>query len=196
MPTYFDRYPSPCRRVHRPLWSASAVSRGAAPTRTPPARTCARADAGLHTALSTLAKDIIHPPPPAPPRSTHARARNHVPPVCSTTKQNELVKVEERTYEEEMEYIEQVDSTCYTIKKGCVPNMKVDGCFYVNEHLAKLMFDELKQFSGSKGVGGFLPAVKQIANVAALPGIVGRSVGLPDVHSGYGFAIGTQRPPC
>ena len=32
--------------------------------------------------------------------------------------------------------------------------------------------------------------MKQIANVAALPGIVGRSVGLPDVHSGYGFAIG------
>lgn len=30
----------------------------------------------------------------------------------------------------------------------------------------------------------------QIANVAALPGIVGRSIGLPDVHSGYGFAIG------
>lgn len=39
-------------------------------------------------------------------------------------------------------------------------------------------------------VGGFLPGVKQIANVAALPGIVGKSVGLPDVHSGYGFAIG------
>ena len=41
-------------------------------------------------------------------------------------------------------------------------------------------------------VGGFLPGVKQIANVAALPGIVGRSVGLPDVHSGYGFAIGNM----
>ena len=32
----------------------------------------------------------------------------------------------------------------------------------------------------------------QIANVAALPGIVGRSVGLPDIHSGYGFAIGNM----
>ena len=41
-------------------------------------------------------------------------------------------------------------------------------------------------------IGGFLPGVKQIANVAALPGIVGRSVGLPDVHSGYGFAIGNM----
>jgi tRNA-splicing ligase RtcB len=32
--------------------------------------------------------------------------------------------------------------------------------------------------------------VKQIANVASLPGIVTASIGLPDVHSGYGFAIG------
>ena len=39
-------------------------------------------------------------------------------------------------------------------------------------------------------MGGFLPAVRQIANVAALPGIVGPSIGLPDVHSGYGFSIG------
>ena len=26
--------------------------------------------------------------------------------------------------------------------------------------------------------------------MAALPGIVGKSIALPDVHSGYGFAIG------
>ena len=32
--------------------------------------------------------------------------------------------------------------------------------------------------------------MKQIANVAGLPGIVNCSIGLPDVHSGYGFAIG------
>lgn len=35
-----------------------------------------------------------------------------------------------------------------------------------------------------------MPAVEQIANVAALPGIVGRSLGMPDLHSGYGFSIG------
>jgi len=53
------------------------------------------------------------------------------------------------------------------------------------------MFDELRNFSRySQQAGGFLPAVKQIANVAALPGIVGRSIGLPDCHSGYGFSIG------
>lgn len=52
------------------------------------------------------------------------------------------------------------------------------------------MLDELRNSCRPGMVGGFLPGVKQIANVAALPGIVGRSVGLPDVHSGYGFAIG------
>ena len=52
------------------------------------------------------------------------------------------------------------------------------------------MFDELRNACRPGMVGGFLPGMKQIANVAALPGIVGRSVGLPDVHSGYGFAIG------
>lgn len=53
------------------------------------------------------------------------------------------------------------------------------------------MLDELRNSCRPGAVGGFLPGVKQIANVAALPGIVGKSVGLPDVHSGYGFAIGT-----
>jgi tRNA-splicing ligase RtcB len=33
-------------------------------------------------------------------------------------------------------------------------------------------------------------ALQQVANVAQLPGIVGRSIGMPDIHWGYGFAIG------
>jgi tRNA-splicing ligase RtcB len=54
------------------------------------------------------------------------------------------------------------------------------------------MFEELRMSCKTGGIGGFLPGMKQIANVAALPGIVGRSIGLPDVHSGYGFAIGNM----
>lgn len=34
------------------------------------------------------------------------------------------------------------------------------------------------------------PALEQVANVAELPGIVGRSIAMPDIHWGYGFAIG------
>ncbi len=33
-------------------------------------------------------------------------------------------------------------------------------------------------------------AVKQVANVASLPGIVKSSMGMPDIHWGYGFPIG------
>ena len=35
-----------------------------------------------------------------------------------------------------------------------------------------------------------LGPLASLRQVAALPGIVGASIGLPDVHSGYGFAIG------
>ena len=55
--------------------------------------------------------------------------------------------------------------------------MTVPGIFYVNDKLQQLVFDELKHHSEAEGYGGFLPAVKQIANVAALPGIVKASVG-------------------
>ena len=42
----------------------------------------------------------------------------------------------------------------------------------MNDHLERLIFDELKKSVGTGGMGGFLPGMKQIANVAALPGIV------------------------
>jgi tRNA-splicing ligase RtcB len=96
-----------------------------------------------------------------------------------------------RSFEEEMKYIRRVDSEpcCWMIDRGFVPNMNVPVRFYVNEKLESLVFNELKeQCVGTRGT--FLPAVKQMANVAALPGIVGASVGLPDCHAGYGFAIG------
>lgn len=97
-----------------------------------------------------------------------------------------------RPYEQELKYIEKINDYSYRIKVGFQPNMNVEGIFYVNKHLEKLMFEELRNACRPGQTGGFLPGVKQIANVAALPGIVGRSVGLPDIHSGYGFAIGNM----
>lgn len=67
--------------------------------------------------------------------------------------------------------------------------------FYVNKLLEKLMLEELQNSCRPGMIGGFLPGVKQIANVAALPGIVHKSIGLPDIHSGYGFAIGLEFLP-
>ncbi|VDM44639.1 unnamed protein product [Toxocara canis] len=112
-----------------------------------------------------------------------------------------------RTFDEECKYIERVSEVQFRIKKGFVPNMNVEGRFYVNKALEKLMFDELRNACRSDGIGGFLPAVRQVGNVAALPAIVSgtesmpnnrfiesyllqASIGLPDIHSGYGFAIG------
>lgn len=97
-----------------------------------------------------------------------------------------------RTYLEELEFIEKVSSHTFRIKKGFVPNMNVEGKFFVNPRLEHLMFEELKHFTNSQGIGGFLPGMKQIGNVASLPGIVKNSIGLPDIHSGYGFAIGNM----
>ena len=48
--------------------------------------------------------------------------------------------------------------------------MQVEGIFYVNNNLEDLMFEELRNSCSQGLVGGFLPGMKQIANVAALPG--------------------------
>ena len=94
-----------------------------------------------------------------------------------------------RTYAQEMEFLERVTPTQWRVREGFVPNMRVPGVFYVNKHLETLMFDELRQHVDRGDVGGFLPAVKQLANVAALPGIVNKSIALPDVHSGYVYDV-------
>ncbi|VDL73757.1 unnamed protein product [Nippostrongylus brasiliensis] len=83
-----------------------------------------------------------------------------------------------RTFEEECAFIERVSECKFKIKKGFVPNMNVECRFYVNKKLEQQMFEELRLSIGRLG------------NVAALPGIVGHSIGLPDIHSGYGFSIG------
>jgi tRNA-splicing ligase RtcB len=95
-----------------------------------------------------------------------------------------------RTFEQEMSYLKRKNPYEFEIAEGFVPGMHCKGSFYVNAALEELILDELKCSCGNEGYGGFLPAVKQIANVAALPGIVKKYNCFPDVHSGYGFAIG------
>jgi tRNA-splicing ligase RtcB (3'-phosphate/5'-hydroxy nucleic acid ligase) len=101
-------------------------------------------------------------------------------------------KYDKRTYEQDLCYLTKVSPTQYNIAVGFVPNMRVPACVLVNDDLEALLLEELKvaQGNSSNGGGGFLPALKQVANVACLPGIVGHSVAMPDVHSGYGFCIG------
>jgi tRNA-splicing ligase RtcB len=58
---------------------------------------------------------------------------------------------------------------------GFVPGMRVPGRFYLSDALA-----------GTLEEG----ALRQLANVATLPGIVCCSLAMPDIHWGYGFPIG------
>jgi tRNA-splicing ligase RtcB len=96
-----------------------------------------------------------------------------------------------RSYEEELAFLSRTSPTSYQIDVGFVPNMRVPAHVLVNDELEKLLLEELRHSSASgDGGGGFLPALKQVANVAALPGIVKGSLAMPDVHSGYGFCIG------
>ena len=87
---------------------------------------------------------------------------------------------------QEVGFIRRVSAVQCEVDPGFVPNMRVPGRFYVNAELEALLFDELRAFSASGGHGGFLPAVKQLANVAALPGIV--QVCRPCSHLLSGFS--------
>lgn len=63
--------------------------------------------------------------------------------------------------------------------RWCIPRegkMRVDGIVYADESMMKeIQKDE---------------SLQQVINVAYLPGIVGHSLGMPDIHWGYGFPIG------
>ncbi len=54
--------------------------------------------------------------------------------------------------------------------------MRTEGLIYADESL----FADIRKDQ----------SLAQVANVAWLPGIVGRSLAMPDIHWGYGFPIG------
>lgn len=68
-----------------------------------------------------------------------------------------------------------ISDTEWEVGKGYVENMTVPGRIFLSENLGRCLEDG---------------AVKQLANVATLPGIVKYSLGMPDIHWGYGFPIG------
>jgi len=71
--------------------------------------------------------------------------------------------------------IQRVEEFEWQVPVGYVPGMRVPGVFFLSEALA-----------GTLEEG----AVQQLANVATMPGIVARSLAMPDIHWGYGFPIG------
>lgn len=65
---------------------------------------------------------------------------------------------------------------CWTLPTKSLPGMRVPGRVYANQEMVKTI-----QRDGS---------LRQIANAATLPGVVGASLAMPDVHFGYGLPIG------
>jgi tRNA-splicing ligase RtcB (3'-phosphate/5'-hydroxy nucleic acid ligase) len=72
--------------------------------------------------------------------------------------------------------IEQAGPFRYRIPRASRADMRTDGLMFLNEAL-------YSQLSSDQ-------SPNQVANVATLPGIVGPSLAMPDMHWGYGFPIG------
>jgi len=72
--------------------------------------------------------------------------------------------------------LEKIDEYRWRIPKSYKLGMRVDGLIYANAQMLQQIIDD--------------QAPEQVANVAFLPGIVGYSMAMPDIHWGYGFAIG------
>ncbi|OGO24481.1 MAG: RNA-splicing ligase RtcB [Chloroflexi bacterium RBG_16_50_9] len=72
--------------------------------------------------------------------------------------------------------LEKIDEYRWRIPQSYKPGMRVPGLIYADEDMLQHIMEE--------------KALEQVANVAFLPGIVGNSLAMPDIHWGYGFAIG------
>jgi len=70
--------------------------------------------------------------------------------------------------------IKQIDNTRWQIDKTGPMNTR--GIIYADEEMIPIIKKD--------------DSLTQVANVACLPGIVGPSMAMPDIHSGYGFPIG------
>ncbi|HOO62613.1 MAG TPA: RtcB family protein [Synergistaceae bacterium] len=73
-------------------------------------------------------------------------------------------------------YLERLDENRLLLHPGAVPGMRVPGMIYADAYVESLLAEE--------------NALLQVARVATLPGILGYSFGMPDIHWGYGFPIG------
>ena len=76
----------------------------------------------------------------------------------------------------QFEQLKKLDDCRYLIPKGTKPGMRTDALIYASEKLLRQILNDL--------------SLEQAINVAFLPGIVGRSLAMPDIHQGYGFPIG------
>ncbi|HEV8354113.1 MAG TPA: RtcB family protein [bacterium] len=72
--------------------------------------------------------------------------------------------------------VRKIDDYRWEIPRSYKPEMRVAGLVFASEEMLRQIAQE--------------QALEQVANAATLPGIVGRSLAMPDVHWGYGFPVG------
>src|SRR2546426_8689370 len=72
--------------------------------------------------------------------------------------------------------LERVDNNRWRIPTRFNPDMHVPGMVYADDELIEQILQD--------------NSLQQVANVATLPGIVGYSLAMPDIHWGYGFPVG------
>ena len=70
--------------------------------------------------------------------------------------------------------IERLSDFKYIIRKD--GDMRVPAIIYSNSHYIDYIKEDRSYL--------------QLVNVATLPGIIGKSLAMPDMHQGYGFPIG------
>src|SRR5947207_8551100 len=71
---------------------------------------------------------------------------------------------------------ESIDAPRHRIRRDEARGMRTDVIVYASQALLNQIKKDL--------------SLEQAVNVAALPGIVGPSLAMPDIHQGYGFPIG------
>ena len=72
--------------------------------------------------------------------------------------------------------LQKLDDYRWLVPRGTKEGMRTDALIYADAQLIEHIVKDL--------------SIEQAMNVAFLPGIVGRSLAMPDIHQGYGFPIG------
>src|SRR5438445_5151480 len=73
-------------------------------------------------------------------------------------------------------HLEKIDDYRWLIPKSYKAGMLTDTLVFASETLLEAIRKD--------------QSLEQAANIAMLPGIVGRALAMPDIHQGYGFPIG------
>ena len=72
--------------------------------------------------------------------------------------------------------LDRIDENRWRISRDQFPGMRTDAVIYSNDSLLRSVLSD--------------NSPQQVANVACIPGIIGNSMAMPDIHWGYGFPIG------